>query len=121
MQSNVFGGKLAKAATVSGTGSKAVTRFTLITNEYAGKDSNTQESRERTVAIQFTAFGVKAETIARTCFKGDQLYVNYRVENNNYEKDGETVYSYNFVVESFDYGAPGREKREHLATTQGGQ
>lgn len=119
MQANVFGGKLAKAATVSGTGNKAVTRFTLITNEYAGKDSETQEARERVVSLQFTALGAKGETIARTCCKGDQLFINYRVENNNYEKAGETIYSYNFVVESFEYGAPGREKREQLASREG--
>jgi single-strand DNA-binding protein len=119
MQANVFGGKLAKAATVTGTGNKAVTKFTLITNEYAGKDNETQEARERVVSLQFTAFGAKGETIARTCFKGDQLFINYRVENNNYEKSGEKVYSYNFVVESFEYGAPGPEKRAHLANQEG--
>lgn len=119
MQANTFVGKLAKAAAISGSGTKAVTRFTLLSNEYAGKDSDTQESRERVVSIQFTAFGAKGETIARTCFKGDQLVISYRVENNNYEKAGEQIYSYNFVVEGFEYGAPGREKREHLANREG--
>jgi single-strand DNA-binding protein len=32
----------------------------------------------------------------------------------DYEKDGEGVYGYNFVVQEFDFGAPGPQKREQL-------
>nr|CAC79155.1 Ssb protein [uncultured bacterium] len=114
MQINVFEGHLAKTPTISGTGDRAVTRFTLISNEYAGKDRETGEARERSVSIQFTAFRQKAETIAKNAMKGDQLIIQYRIENNDYTKDGETVYGYNFVVEDFKYGAPGKEKREQF-------
>ncbi|MBE0437211.1 MAG: single-stranded DNA-binding protein, partial [Methylomicrobium sp.] len=38
MQQNIFIGNLAKVATVTGTGDRAVARFTLISNEYAGRD-----------------------------------------------------------------------------------
>ncbi len=115
MQKNVFVGNLARPATVAGTGDRSVTRFTLITNEYAGKDKETGESRERSVAIQFTAFGKKGEAIAKNALKGDQLIIDYRVENNDYEKNGETVYGYNFIVEDFAFGAPGKEKRDQWA------
>lgn len=114
MQKNVFVGNLARPATVTGSGERAVTRFTLIANEYAGKDKETGESRERAVAIQFTAFRAKGEAIAKNALKGDQLIVDWRIENNDYEKDGETVYTYNFVVEDFAFGAPGKEKREQF-------
>lgn len=86
MQKNVFVGNLARPATVTGTGDRAVARFTLIANEYAGKDKDTGQTRERAVAIQFTAFRSKAEAIAKNALKGDQLIVDYRVENNDYEK-----------------------------------
>jgi len=48
--------------------------------------------------------------------KGDQLIVGFRIENNNYEKDGEIAYGFNFIVEDFQFGAPGKEKREHFKT-----
>ncbi len=115
MQKNVFVGNLARPATVTGAGDRAVARFTLIANEYAGKDKDTGQARERAVAIQFTAFRQKAEAIAKNALKGDQLIVDYRVENNDYEKDGETIYGYNFIIEDFSFGAPGKEKRDQFS------
>jgi len=116
MQKNVFVGNLAKTPTITGTSERAVARFTLIANEYAGKDHETGEARERSVSIQFTAFRSKAEAIAKNGMKGDQLIVEFRIENNNYEKDGEIAYGFNFIVEDFQFGAPGKEKREHFKT-----
>jgi single-strand DNA-binding protein len=114
MQVNIFCGHLAKTPTLNGSGDRAVAKFTLITNEYAGKDES-GEVRERSVSIQFTAFRQKAETIAHNALKGDQLIVTYRIENNNYkDKDGNDVYGYNFVVDGFDFGAPGKEKRDQF-------
>jgi single-strand DNA-binding protein len=110
----MFSGNLAKTPVLSGSGDKAVLKFTLISNEYAGKD-DAGESRERTVSLQFTAFRQKAEVIARNAMKGDQLIVGYRIENNRYkDKDDNDVYGYDFILESFEFGAPGREKREHF-------
>ena len=115
MQRNIFVGNLAKTPTLTGAGDRAVARVTLITNEYAGKDQDTGESRERSVAIQFTAFRGKAEAIANNALKGDQLIVDFRIENNEYDKDGETVYGFNFILEDFQFGAPGKEKREQFS------
>ncbi len=119
MQHNLFIGNLAKAATVSGSGDRAVCRFTLISNEYAGKDKDSGEARQRIVSIQFTAFRQKGETIAQHALKGDQLIVHYRIEHNHYtdKTSGEEVYGYNFIVEDFDFGAPGKEKRKQLNRT----
>lgn len=110
-----FSGRHAKAVTLTGHGDKAVAKFTLIRNQYAGKDEESGESLERTVAVQFTAFRKKAEAIAKNFFKGDQMVVVARVENNNYEKDGVEHFGFNFVVDDFDFGAPGEEKRAELA------
>ncbi|MCK9468059.1 MAG: single-stranded DNA-binding protein [Porticoccaceae bacterium] len=119
MQKNVFVGNLAKAVVLNGSGDRAVARFTLITNEYAGRDKETGEVRERLVSIQFTAFRAKAEAIAKNALKGDQLIVDYRIENNTYQKDGEDVYGYNFILEDFKFGAPGKDKREQMASRAG--
>lgn len=95
-QQNVFYGNLASDPVFDEDKNRG--QFTLISNEYAGKDKP-----ERTVAIQFTAFGNRAKALAENKKKGDSLYVEYRVENNNYEKDGQKIYSYNFVVEDLNY------------------
>ena len=118
MQTNVFVGNVAAAPKLTGTGENAVCKFTLIETAYAGTDKETGEKRERTTAIQFTAFRKLAEVIMANSRKGDQLAVNYRIENNNYKKEGEDVYSYNFVVEEFAFGAPGKIKRAELEAAQ---
>jgi len=38
------------------------------------------------------------------------------IESNNYEQKGETVYDYSYVIDSFKFGAPGKQKREELAS-----
>ncbi len=116
MQNNTFVGNLAKAAIVTGGSECAVCKFTLISNEYAGKDKESGESRERPVWIPFTAFKQKGEAIAKYALKGDQLIITYRIENNHYtdKTTGEDVYGYNFIVEDFAFGAPGRMKREQF-------
>lgn len=111
-----FTGRLAKAVTLTGQGDRAVAKFTLIRNQYAGKDDASGESLERTVAIQFTAFRKKAEAIARNFIKGDQMIVVARLGNNDYtDKDGVEHYGFNFVIDEFDFGAPGGGKRAELA------
>ena len=113
-----FNGRLAKAVTLSGQGDRAVAKFTLIRNQYAGKDED-GDAVEKTVAVQFTAFRAKGEAIAKNFLKGDQMCVVARVENNNYiDKDNIEHYDFNFVVDDFDFGAPGAEKRAELATRQ---
>lgn len=109
-----FIGRVAAAPTTQGTGDKAVTKFVLMRNEYAGKDRD-----ERTVAIQFTAFRNKAEAIAKHVNKGDQLFVTFRIENNNYDKDGEDIFGFNFIIDDFEFGAPGAISREKFPAKSG--
>jgi single-strand DNA-binding protein len=110
-----YDGRLAKAPELTRPNGAAVCRFTLIRNEYRGVDAGTGSKRdERKVAIPFTAFDAQAEAIAKHAMQGDQLLVRARVENNVYEKDGADVHGYNFVVQEFDFGAPGPQKREQL-------
>ncbi len=109
-----FLGRVAAAPTTQGTGDKTVTKLVLMKNEYAGKDKE-----ERTVAIQFTAFRGKAEAIAKNVNKGDQLFVSFRIENNNYVKDGEDVFGFNFILDDFEFCAPGALSREKFAAKGG--
>ena len=103
-----FDGRLADAPQ-RGDGENAPAKFRLIRNEHAGTDS-AGNAKERTVGIPFTAFGAKGRTIAQHARKGDQLIVTARVENNRFT-DGQGIerFDYNFVVEDFDFGAPGEQ------------
>lgn len=114
MQHNLFIGRVGDTPSVSGVSERAVGKFRLLSNEYAGKEEN-GDAREKLVSIPFTAFGKQAEAIAKHVMKGDELKVEFRIENNHYKnKDQEDVYDYNFVVESFEFGAPGQAKRDQL-------
>ena len=111
----MFAGRVASAPTKTGNGDQAVTKFTLIENAYAGKEES-GESKTETVSVQFTAFRSKAEAIHENVRVGDQLLVVYHLRNNNYQPtEGDAVYGYNFIVESFDFGAPGKATRDYLA------
>lgn len=115
MNSCIFVGRVAKSVTVAGIGDKAVAKFTLIDNEYAGKDAATGEAKERVVAVPFTAFARRAEALGKNVHVGDQLIVQFRIANNNYkDKAGEDNYGFEFIVEDFKFGAPGAAKRELL-------
>jgi single-strand DNA-binding protein len=109
-----FTGRVAKAPTFQEGGKAAVCFFTLIRNEYAGKDEH-DETKEREVAIPFTAFSGIAKAISEHVFVGDQLIIEARLANNNRPSDGgETTYGFSFIVDGFEFGAPGKLKREQL-------
>lgn len=116
MHSFNFTGRIAAAPALTNHGDTKVCKFTLISNEYAGKDEATGQAQETTLSIQFTAFNAKAEAIAKNCLKGDQLILkDVKMQNNNYSgTDGKEVYGYNFIVDQFEFGAPGSEKRKQL-------
>ncbi|KAE8756752.1 single-stranded DNA-binding protein [Paraburkholderia madseniana] len=114
-----FTGRVVAAPVLANHGDSKVTKFTLISNEYAGRDEGSGEAKERQVKIQFTAFGSRGEAIARNVLKGDQLIVEAKLSNNDFT-DGEGIerYGYNFTVDNFDFGAPGELKRAQLARRQ---
>lgn len=110
-----FAGRLAAAPVMTRHGQTVVAKFRLIRNEYAGKDDD-GDGKERDVAIPFVCFGPRAEAVAKNVMKGDQLLIEARVENNNFtDNEGQDHYEYNFVVQNFEFGAPGPEKRKQLA------
>lgn len=115
MQSAIFVGNLAADPALQTAERLGYCRFTLMANEYAGKEAGSGETRLRTISVQFTAFQGMAENLTKHARKGDQIIVSYHIENNNYEKDGAEVFTYNFVVERFQFGAPGKLKRDELA------
>ena len=81
-------GKIAKAV------------LTAISNTRRGS-AETRE--EESTAIQWTLWGKQAENAAEYLGKGSHVNVVGRVQNNNYDKDGETIYTMAFTAEEIDY------------------
>lgn len=77
--------------------------LTAISNtRRAGRDGGDTREEEST-AIQWTLWGKQAENAAEYLGKGSHVNIVGRLRNNNYEKDGETVYGMAFTAEEIDY------------------
>ena len=73
---------------------------TVISNTRRGSgDDRTEEA----TAIQWTLWGKQAENAAEYLGKGSRVNVVGRLRNNNYDKDGSTVYGFQFTCEELDY------------------
>ena len=120
MNKGYFAGRVAKAPTLRQGVSTTVCYFTLIKDEYVGKDNN-GDTLTRKVALDFTAFGGQADVLANQR-PGDQLMIEYSIQNNEKVVNDQTVYGLQLVVQDFEFGAPGKATREHLAAQrQGGR
>ena len=66
------------------------------------KEGNKQEQAEFHSII---AFGKQAETISQYCGKGDQLYIEGRLQTRSWDKeDGTKAYKTEIVLENFQFG-----------------
>ena len=74
--------------------------LTAISNTKKGSGDN---RGEEATAILWTLWGKQADNAAQYLGKGSHVNVVGRVQNNNYEKDGEPVYSMAFTAEEIDY------------------
>ncbi|EPR9400612.1 single-stranded DNA-binding protein [Escherichia coli] len=96
-----------------------VLKFTLLRNEPGRRGEEGGQREMKTISIQFTAFNQTAEQIAKHCRKGDQLIIDSHIENNNYtDANQNQVYGFSFIVDKFEFGAPGSEKRQELESRQ---
>lgn len=50
-----------------------------------------------------TCWGKLAEIVEKHCGKGTKLLLSGRLKNNNYEKDGQKVYSNEIVIDSLEF------------------
>jgi single-strand DNA-binding protein len=71
-------------------GPVAKATLTAISNTRKGSGDN---RGEEATAIVWTLWGKQAENAAQYLAKGSRVNVIGRLQNNNYEKDGETVYA----------------------------
>jgi single-stranded DNA-binding protein len=73
---------------------------TIISNTRRGSG---EDRSEEATAIQWTLWGKQAETAADYLGKGSRVNVVGRLQNNNCDRDGVTVYGFQFTCEELDY------------------
>ena len=91
-----------RLVSVQGRDGQPVSKATLTAISNTRKGSAENRGEEAT-AILWTLWGKQAENAAQYLGKGSHINVVGRVQNNNYERDGETVYSMAFTAEEVDY------------------
>ena len=91
-----------RLVSVQGRDGQPVSKATLTAISNTRKGSAENRGEEAT-AILWTLWGKQAENAAQYLGKGSHVNVVGRVQNNNYDKDGETVYAMAFTAEEIDY------------------
>ncbi len=73
---------------------------TVISNTRRGSGD---DRADEATAIQWTLWDKQAENAAQYLGKGSHVNVVGHVRNNNYDKDGVTVYGFQFTCDELDY------------------
>lgn len=79
-----------------GDSGNSVTYFSMAT-------SRKNKDKETVTWHNITAFGKQGEILSKYLKKGSQVFIEGRVDNYSYEKDGETKYKNQVIVESFSF------------------
>lgn len=66
------------------------------------------ERQEKTTWLRVSLFGKQAENADKYLSKGSKVFVSGRIENDSYEKNGETQYTLNFIVKEIEYLSPAK-------------
>ena len=101
-QRNAHLASAVRVVSVQGRDGQPVSKATLTAISNTRKGSGDNRGEEAT-AIFWTLWGKQAENAAQYLGKGSHVNVVGRVQNNNYDKDGETVYAMAFTAEELDY------------------
>lgn len=86
-----------QAATKSG---KMITQISLATKEVFSKDGQKQE---KTTWHNCKAFGKTGEIINNYVQKGNQLVIEGKIDNYEYEKNGEKRYGSNIIIDRIEF------------------
>lgn len=73
-------------------------------------------NKEKSDFINCVAFGKRAETIAQYFTKGSLINLEGRIQTGFYEKDGQKIYTFEVVVENFEF--PQGNKKENKTNNQ---
>jgi len=97
-----FIGRLGADPEVRTAGSSKVANLRLAVGE-SWKDKSTGERKEKTEWISVTVWGDGlVDVVEKYTKKGSKLYVSGKMQTRSYEKDGQTRYSTEIVLQGFD-------------------
>lgn len=85
------------------TGAEPVARASF---NFAVPDMSMKKDGEGNYPTDFfrcTCWGKLAEIVEKHCNKATKLLISGRLKNNNYEKDGQKVYSNEIVIDSLEF------------------
>jgi single stranded DNA-binding protein len=80
----------------------ARTRLVVISNRRL-KDRDTGAVKERTTRVSWTLWRAQAENAMKYLTTGSHVAIDGRLENNDYTKDNEKEFNFNFVAERVEY------------------
>ncbi len=80
----------------------AICNMTIATSE-SWTDKSTGEKQEKTEWHRCVSFGKQAEVLGKYLVKGSQVYVEGKLQTRQYEKDGQTHYATDIVVQEFTF------------------
>lgn len=79
-----------------------VVNFSLACGE-RWKDKTSGDIKEKTEWVRAVCFGKRAEVIAEYVTKGQQIYISGKLRSRSYDKDGDTRYITEIVIEDFQF------------------
>lgn len=98
----------------------AVVNFSIATSEQ-WTDKNSGEKQEKTEWHRVVAFRKPAEILEKYLSKGSQVYIEGKLQTRTYEKDGQTHYITEVVVDDFVFLGGRSENQGGGGHPQGGQ
>lgn len=109
-------GRLTKDIELRGDGDRALAKFTVaISRPFKNKQTDEYEAD----FISCTAFGKTAEFVSKWFHKGDPLGVTGRIQTGSYQnKNGETVYTTDVVVDAAEFVCGKNEKSESTGRSE---
>ena len=86
----------------------AICNMTIATSE-CWTDKSTGEKQEKTEWHRCVSFGKQAEVLGKYLVKGSQVYIEGKLQTRQYEKDGQTHYATDIVVQEFTFLGVGQQ------------
>jgi len=108
MNKIILTGNICRDIEVKYYNDKKYTKNTIaVKRDYKNKEGNYDSD-----FFPFTVWGIQSEFMEKYAKKGDKIIICGKMLNNNYEKDGQTVYSNDIQVESIELLKPKPQEAE---------
>ena len=99
---------------------KSVCKLSVATSE-TYIDKATGEKKTNTEWHRLVVFGRLVEVFRRYVHKGDKLYIEGKLKTSQYEKDGQTRYSTDIIVQSIELLGSRQQSQQSAAPQQQSQ